>query len=272
MKVLSVVSAASIAGLMFALAPLAASAQPNGAEIIQHCSLDTNPGKDQRSTLSVTIRDAVGNERKDVYKRFWIDNEGKDQVVDKMMLFTEFPPDASGTAFMRWGYLPGADKNADQWLYLPSLNTLRRVSVRDPGDSFLGSDLTYQDISYRPLDQDEHKLLREETRDGKVYYVVESAPKEPKPLYGRVVYWAEKSDDWANCHIRRIEYYDNRDSLIKTQTLAWQPVGDAWVWDEVVVENARTGGSSIFKVTNPEVNVGLDNGMFSERTMRRGVR
>ncbi len=271
MKLFSVMSAATVAALI-AVLPLAANAQPSGAEIIQHCSLETYPGKDQRSTLTVTIRDAVGNERRDVYKRYWIDNKGKDQVVDKMVLFTEFPPDASGTAFMRWGYLPEAGKNADQWLYLPSLNTLRRVSVRDPGDSFLGSDLNYQDISYRPLDQDEHRLVREETRDGVAYYVVESKAKERNPLYGRVLTWAEKADDWADCHIRRIEFYDTRDSLIKTQTLAWQRIGDAWVWDEVVVENARTGGMSIFKVTNAEVDVGLEQGMFSERTMRRGVR
>ncbi len=271
MKSISILSAAAIAALMTSL-PLAAVAAPSGAEIIQHCDLDTNPGKDQRSTLTVIIRDAAGNERKDVYKRFWIDNDGKDQVVDKMLLFTEFPPDASGTAFMRWGYLPEAGKNADQWLFLPSLNTLRRVSVRDPGDSFLGSDLNYQDISYRPIDADEHKLLREESRNGKAYYVVESRAKERNPLYGRVLTWAEKADDWANCHLSRREFYDTRDSLIKTQVLEWQQVGDAWVWDEVVVENARTGGMSVFQVTNAEVNVGLDHGMFSERTMRRGVR
>jgi hypothetical protein len=267
----SVLSAAALAVLMIALPP-AVTAAPSGEEIILHCDLETYPGQDQRSTLTVIVRDAAGNERRDVYKRYWIDNKGRDQVVDKMMLFTEFPPDASGTAFMRWGYLPEAGKNADQWLYLPSLNTLRRVSVRDPGDSFLGSDLNYQDISYRPLDADEHKLLREEVRDGQAYYVVESRAKERNPLYGRVLTWATKADDWADCNIRRIEFYDTRDSLIKVQTLDWQRVGDAWVWDEVVVENARTGGMSIFRVTNAEVNVGLEDRMFSERTMRRGVR
>ncbi len=271
MKLSSFMFAAATAALTIAL-PAVAMAQPDGAEIIQRCDLETHPGKDQRSTLTVTIRDAAGNERRDVYKRYWIDNEGKDQVVDKMLLFTEFPPDASGTAFMRWGYLPGAGKNADQWLFLPSLNTLRRVSVRDPGDSFLGSDLNYQDISWRPIDADEHRLLREDNRDGKAYYVVESRALERNPLYGRVLTWAEKADQWGDCHIARREFYDTRDSLIKTQTLTWQKVGEAWVWDEVVVENARTGGMSIFRVTDAEVNVGLDQGMFSERTMRRGVR
>lgn len=250
----------------------AVQAQPSAEEIVQQCDLNTNPGPDQRSLLTVVLKDAAGNEQKNVYRRYWIDSEGKDQIVDKMLLMTEFPPDASGTAFMRWGYMPGAGKNAEQWLYLPSLNTLRRVSVRDPGDSFLGSDLTYQDISYRGLDEDKHRLLREETKNGAAYYVVESVPQERNPLYGKKIAWYTKVSDWAECNKTRVEYYDTRDSLIKVQTLKWQKVGDAWVWDEVLVENARTGTSSLFQVTDAEVGVGLEDRMFSERTMRRGVR
>jgi hypothetical protein len=259
-------------GLSLAFVLGVAQAQPSGEEIVQHCDLDTNIGQDSRSTLTMVLKDAAGNEQKNVYKRYWIDYKGKDQIVDKMMLFTEFPPDAAGTAFMRWGYLPSAGKNAEQWLFLPSLNTLRRVSVRDPGDSFLGSDLTYQDISYRGLNEDTHKLLREEQVEGADYYVVESVPREKKPLYGKKIAWFEKTEDWADCRKRRIEYYDTRDSLIKTETLKWQKVGSAWLWDEVHVDNVRTGHDSLFKVTDPEVNVGLDDKLFSERILRRGVR
>lgn len=261
----------SAAGLILALALGAAQAQPSGEEIVQQCDLNTNIGQDSRSTLTMTLRDSGGNEQKNVYKRYWIDHKGKDQIVDKMMLFTQYPPDAAGTAFMRWGYVPGAGKNAEQWLYLPSLNTLRRVSVRDPGDSFLGSDLTYQDISYRGLDEDTHKLLREDKADGVDYYVVESVPREKKPLYGKKIAWYQKTDNWSECRKRRVEYYDTQDSLIKTETLKWQKVGDAWLWDEVHVDNGRTGHSSVFKVTDPEVNVGLDDKLFSERSLRRGV-
>lgn len=258
--------------LAAALIPVQAVAQPSGAELVKQCDIETNPGEDQRSTLTVILRDAAGNEKKNVYKRYWKDAGGEDQIVDKMMLFTQFPPDAEGTGFMRWGYLPEAGKNADQWLFLPSLNTIRRVSVRDPGDSFLGSDLSYQDISFRALDQDEHELLREETKDGETYYVVESRPKEDDPLYGKRVSWFHKTADPSNCNKTRIEYYDTRGALLKTQSLSWQKVKDAWVWDTVEVDNVRTGHSSVFQVTDVEVNVGLRDRLFSERTLRRGVR
>jgi len=267
MKLLHVCMALSLALI---LAP--AHAQPSGEEIVQQCDLNTDIGKDTRTTLTVTLKDADGGEQKHIYKRYWLDYKGKDQIVDKMMLFTEFPPADVGTAFMRWGFVPGAGKNAEQWLYLPSLKSMKKVSVRDPGDSFLGSDLTYEDISYRGLDEDSHKLLREEKIDGKDYYVVESVPREKDPLYGKKIEWYGKAADWADCNKRRVEYYDTRSSLIKTQLLTWQKVGDAWLWDEVRVNNVRTGHSSLFKITKPEVNVGLEDDMFSEQVMRRGVR
>ncbi len=263
-------------GLAVALIPgvpvASLAAQVTGAEIVQHCDLDAYAGEDQRTRLTVILRDAAGNEKKNVYRRYWKYYGGKDKIVDKMILFTEFPPDAKGTGFMRWSYVPEAGKNAEQWLYLPSLNSIRRVSVRDPGDSFLGSDLTYQDISLRRVDQDRHKLLREEHKGGKTFYVVESTPKEKKPLYSKVISWYEKTPDWADCRKARVEYYDSGGALLKVQKLKWQKVKNAWVWDEVTVDNIKTGHSSIFRVTDVEVNVGLKDRLFTERTLRRGIR
>ena len=248
------------------------AAQVTGAEIVQRCDLDTYAGEDQRTRLTVILRDAEGNEKKNVYRRYWKNYGGKGKIVDKMILFTEFPPDAKGTGFMRWSYVPEAGKNAEQWLYLPSLNSIRRVSVRDPGDSFLGSDLTYQDISLRRVDQDEHRLLREETKNGKSFFVVESIPKEKDPLYSKVISWYEHAPDWADCNKSRIEYYDAGGALLKVQKLKWQKVNGAWVWDEVTVDNIKTGHSSIFRVSDVEVNVGLKDRLFTERTLRRGIR
>jgi len=243
-----------------------------GADIVQRCDLDKNPGKDQRTRLTVVLRDASGNEKKNVYRRYWKDFNGKKKIEDKMILYTEFPPDAKGTGFMRWGYIPGVDKNADQWVYLPSLGTIRRVTVRDPGDSFLGSDLTYQDISPRLLNEDEHRLLKEETRDGVAMYVVESVAKEANPLYSKLINWYQKADQWSDCNKRRIEHFDGAGNKIKVQSLSWKKTADAWTWDEVVVDNLKTGHSSIFTVTDVTVNVGLKDRMFTERGLKRPPR
>jgi len=268
------VNALSLFGLLAGLLLVGTAVQAEeltGADIVQRCDKEMNAGKDQRNLLTVILKDSSGNEKKNVYRRYWKDYKGRKNIADKMVLFTEFPPDAKGTAFMRWGYMPGADKNAEQWLYLPSLGSIRRVSVRDPGDSFLGSDLTYQDISPRLLGQDEHQVLREETRDGQGYYVVESLPKESNPLYGKVVAWYQKAPEWADCNKRRVEFYDTRMQLLKVETLSWQRVDDAWLWDEVHVDNQLTGHSSVFRVTDASINNGLKDRYFTERMLKRGI-
>lgn len=265
--------AAAGAVLLWAAESALAAEEVTGAEVVQRCELDKDPGEDQKSTLTVILRDAQGNERRSIYRRYWKAYHGKRGLQDKMVIFTRFPADQRGTAFMRWGYLPEKRKPPEQWLYLPSLNTVRRVSQRDPADSFLTSDLAYWDINDRRLEDDEHRLLRVEEKDGATYYVVESVPKERDAPYSKRVQWFRQGEDgWDGCVKTRIEYYGPSGSLVKTQDIEWQQVSGAWVWKRVEVENVKTHHRSIFEVSDVEVNTGLRDRVFTERTLRRGVR
>ncbi len=263
-----------IAGFLLVLGAAAAQAEAVTAEmVVQRCDLDTYAGDDNRSRLTVILRDAAGNEKKNVYRRYWKSYASeKGDVFDKMVLVTEFPLDAKGTGFMRWAYRPETGRNVDQWLYLPSLKKIRRVSVRDPADRFLGSDLSYWDISLRLADRDEHTLVRETARGGKTVYVIESRPREKKPLYSRLVAHYEKRGGWADCNKTKIEYFDPGGALLKVQTLTWQQVDGAWLWDEVEVNNRKTGHSSVFRVSDVAINVGLKDRLFTERALKKGIR
>ena len=238
-----------------------------GKEIFERCNFKY-PGEDQQSTLTIILRDKDGNERKNVYHRLWKDYKGVGGIVDKMVLYTEFPPDAEGAAFMRWAYTPASDKNADQWIYLPVLKKIRRVAIRDPGDSFLGSDLTYADISARDIDADEHTLTRIVKRGNQEFYAVASKPHSgKKSLYSKTMSWFEKGQDWSGCVKRQVDYYDNKGVPLKQQIIKWQQVENAWVWSEVLVKNLQTSHSSLFRITDVKINVGLHDDAFTERAL-----
>ena len=245
------------------------AANPAATDIVKQCNFKY-PGDDQKSTLTITLKDKDGNEKKNIYRRFWKAYHGAGGIEDKMVLFTEFPPDAQGAAFMRWGYTAQADKNADQWLYLPVLKKIRRVSIRDPGDSFLGSDLTYGDISPRSVDADEHRLLQVQNKGGVEYYAIESVPRENNALYGRTVSWYAKPGDWANCNKLRVDYFDKKGEPLKQELLKWQRVENAWIWDEVVIHNVQTNHTSIFQVRDVKINVGVKDDIFTERSLSLG--
>ena len=242
----------------------------SGREIVKQCGYK-NPGKDQISTFTVVLTDNQGNQKKSVYLRLWKDYQGKNGIVDKMILFTDYPPDAKGTAFMRIAYTPDVDKNADQWVYLPLLAKTRRVTIRDPGDSFLNSDLTHSDVSYHRLDDYYYEFTGIKTFRGIENYVVEAVPKNNnRILYTKRVLWFSKTPDWDNCTNTRIDYYDTHGDLLKEQDISWQRVKDAWVWDKVVVRNIQTSHSSELTISDVEIDTGLQDRIFSERTLKIG--
>lgn len=240
-------------------------------ELVQSCEYK-NPGNDQRSVLVIELIDKEGNSRKNIYQRYWKNYLGKDGFVDKMVLFTEFPPDAKGTGFMRWGYTADQNKMADQWLYLPHLRKVRRVSVRDPGDSFLGSDLTYGDIEDRTIDDDNYSLLKVDEKEGAQLYQVKVVPKEEGALYSKKITWYMKpASGWEGCVRVRTDYYDIEGNIQKKQKLTWQKVSEAWVWNRVLVENVQTHHKSIFTVKDVKVNVGVPERVFTERALENGM-
>jgi len=247
-------------------------AELTGRDIVEQCD-NKYPGEDQKSQLSITLTDKSGDERKTVYLRLWKDMKGVDDVFDKMMLFTMYPPDAKGAGFMRWAYTEKSGKNTEQWIYLPVLRKIRRVSVRDLSDSFLGSDLTYGDISYRGLDADEHKLERiDRDKNNNAYFVVVSTPNEAKPQYSKKISWFSQTPDMKKCVKVRVDYFDNKDAFLKRQLLKWQKVNDAWVWDKVFVENVQTFHKSFFEVEKVKINAGVGDEWFTERKLKKGIK
>ena len=78
------------------------------------------------------------------------------------------------------------DGSADMWMYLPELGRVRQLNAAARGESVMGTDLTFEDLSGSHLDVRTHRLLGEEELDGHATYKVESVPLEPS-VYARVV-------------------------------------------------------------------------------------
>jgi len=243
-----------------------------GEGIVSSCGIKS-AGDDQRSRLTVVLQNSQqGTEKRSVYRRYWKGYAGLDGVFDKMLLFTEYPPDALGSAFMRVSYVADVGKTADQWIYLPLLKKIRRVTIRDPADSFLNSDLTYADVGQRALSADKHQFLGVKSVQGLDFLQVESVPVDLMSHYGKRIQWYLKGEGWDTCVSARIDYFTKDGVLSKVQFNKWQQINGAWVWDRVLVRNMISGNISIFSVGDVDVNIGLKDELFSARTLRIGPR
>jgi len=124
------------------------------------------------------------------------------------------PASVKGTRFLTMENARGASGNNDQWIFLPSLGKVRRVSSSEGSSSFMGTDMSYDDLSVsnRNVDEDTHTLLREEQYEGAACYVIQSIPRDASYQYAKMISWIDKTTFVKY----KIEAYDRRGTLVKT--------------------------------------------------------
>ncbi len=255
----------SILGLSMII-PSAGYSELTADQIVEK-SEDVYPGMDQQSKLTFTIREPDGGERKVVLRRYWKNYPTDPNVDSKVLVFHEYPPDTTGTSFMVWTYKTSKHKPEDLWIYLPILRKVQKLPEH-PDEIFSGSNLKPADMIPRDISLDKHNLLREETIENQQYYVIESTPKESNRNYNysKVVKWINKD----NFLKERLDYYSTDGTLQKTQLITWKQVKTAYVWEKVVITNAKTGVQTMLSISDVEIDTGLNDKIFSERTMNTG--
>lgn len=183
-----------------------------------------------------------------------------------MVTFFQSPPDVKGTGFLSWSYADDS-KDDDQWLFLPALRKVRRISAGNKNDYFMGSDFTYDDMGERKVSEDTHKRVKSEVLNGVDCWVVESLPKK-RGMYSKRLTWVEKTN-WL---IQKVDYYDRKDRHLKTLYMTWQKVKGLWTWKRGEMKNHLTKHATLIDITDVRVNTGVKNRAFTERTLKRGLK
>ena len=141
-----------------------------------------------------------------------IDQYSKDDAQGNARTVIVFlsPSSIAGTRFLT---RENANRANDQWIFQPSLGRLRRLVASEGASSFLGTDLSNDDIASmsRKTDLDTHRLLREEKLNGRDCYVIESVPKDSGYQYSKMITWIDK----VNYINYKVELYDRRGTMIK---------------------------------------------------------
>ena len=219
-------------------------------------------GEDQTSDLTMTLINKSGSERIRKIKQFTKDFGD----VEKSIMFFTSPADVKNTSFMNWSY--DSDKPDDQWIYLPALKKVKRISSDSKSDYFMGSDFTYDDLGDRKLDDDTHKLLREETIDGVDYYVVESIPKDEDYMYSKTITWIRK-DNFIGL---KKEFYDEDGELLKILKIKkFENISGFLVITRSEMENVQKNHRTNMELNNIKINTGIPASKFTERMMMRGI-
>ena len=233
-----------------------------GLQIIENV-YNRPTGQDQTADLTMSLINSRGDERVREIKQY-LKDEGK---TEKKIMFFVSPADVHNTSFMNWSY-DEAGKDDDQWIYLPALKRVKRISSDSKSDYFMGSDFTYDDLGDRQPNADTHTLLREEEIDGEMCFKVQSVPKEEEYMYSKTISWIVK-DKWIG---KKKEFYDEDEDLLKTLTVQEMEV----IKDYIVItlsemHNVQKDHKTIMKLENVKVDSGVADNKFTERMMKRGL-
>ena len=243
------------------LSPAALAAEPSGLEVMTQV-YERPTGTDQESDLTMTLINRSGSERVRKIHQFLRDFG----AVEKKIMFFLSPADVRNTSFMNWSFDDGRDD--DQWIYLPALKKVKRISSDSKNDSFMGSDFTYDDLGDRHPTKDKHQILREETLDGESCYVVESTPKNSDYMYSRTVTWVIK-DKWIG--LKR-EFYDEDGDALKTlRVKSSKKIDGFWIIVHSEMHNTQKEHRTVMKLENVKVDKGVPESQFTERMMKRGL-
>ncbi len=220
-------------------------------------------GNDMTADLTMTLRNSSGKERVRKIKQFSRDFGD----VEKKIMFFVAPADVKNTSFMNWSY-DEEGKADDQWIYLPALKKIKRISSDSKGDYFMGSDFTYDDLGDRKPSDDTHKLLREETLNGEECYVVESIPKDEDYMYSKTISWIIK-DKWIGL---KKEFYDEDGDLLKILTVKkYDKIKGFWIIVDTEMNNVQKNHKTIMELKHVKINTNIPKSKFTERMMTRGI-
>lgn len=252
-----------------AQAPPAGSAADRGRWLARTIEERDN-GRDGRTVMRMRLFDRQGRVRERVLVVTSIEGgPGRPVPTDRTLIrFTE-PADIRGTSFLVWDQPAGED---ERFLYLPSLSRVRRIAGAEAQESFVGSDLTYEDIGGRELESYDYRLLDDQASwtaaDGTVHpaYILESRRRDAGAKFPRVESTVRKD----NVVVVGAKIYNRRDELQKTFAVTrLERLGNYWTVMAMTMADqlARTRTELVIEDARYDIGLGADD--FSRRELER---
>ena len=208
--------------------------------------------KSSQSEISMTLIN-INKDRKKTKEMISISKDNG----EKMLMFFKSPKRDKGVGFLKIE----TDDNDKISLFIPKLKKIRRISSSNQSDSFMGSDLSFEDMLSRNLDDFEYNIISN-TDD---LYILESICKDDDSEYSRHISWISKDD----LLITKEESYDTTNELLKEKLFKQIELNGYHLISEIDVTNVQDQHRTILTINTLEVDGDINDDTFKEINLKR---
>ena len=217
---------------------------------------------DSKSNATMILRNAAGQTTERSLSFSTLEKEDE-TVGDKSLVIFNSPRDVEGTALLSHAKILDPD---DQWLFLPALKRVKRISSANKSGPFVGSEFAFEDFTITELNKFTYAYNGEEELDGEMMDVVERFPRYEKSGYTKQKSWIDQTIYQA----RKLEFYDRRGELLKTLILSdFREYDGIWRAHKLSMVNHRTGKETDLVYDAYEFKTGLDKNDFQQGVLTR---
>jgi len=217
---------------------------------------------DSKVDAIMVLRNSAGQEATRDLSFSTLEKESE-AVGDKSLVIFNSPRDVEGTALLSHAKILDPD---DQWLYLPALKRVKRISSSNKSGSFVGSEFAFEDFTTTELNKFTYAYIGEEEVDGIMMDVIERFPRYDKSGYTKQKAWI----DQEVFQTRKVEFYDRRGELLKTLTLDdYREYDGIWRSHKFTMVNRQTNKETELVYGDFQFKTGLDAGDFERGILTR---
>ena len=241
---------------------LGASPEEQGFEIAARSDRSDRGFGDSRVKMTMVLRNKAGKETERSLTLTTLEI-ADEQMGDKSLILFDSPADIDGTALLSHARILEPD---DQWLFLPALKRVKRISSVNKSGPFVGSEFAFEDFTALELNKFTYKFLRQEACGDLTCDVVERTPRYEHSGYTKQISWIDTRD----FQVRKVEFYDRRGDLLKTLELSeYRAYGEYWRSHLLKMQNHKTGKSTDLRYDDYEFSTGLADKDFVKGVLSR---
>ena len=213
---------------------------------------DKEQPKSSKSIISMELIN-IKKDRKKIKEMVSLSKENG----DKMLMFFKSPKRDKGVGFLKIE----TEEDDKISLFIPKLKKIRRISSSNQSDSFMGSDLSFEDMLSRNLDEFDYKIISE----SEDIYKLESISLNDDSEYYRHISWITKNE----LLIIKEESYDKNNKLLKEKSFKQIKMEGYNLISEIDVINVQDQHRTILGIQTLEVDGNIDNDTFNEINLKR---